>query len=185
MTGVGGFDISGTTGIAYAATSFRQLQSQLYTINLAPGAFATPVGQIDGGLIITAMSVAPQIPEPTTVAHDGRRSDSAGSPPQQLKQINCFRKKRLKKRGVTTRFVTPWFLPGKNSPNLPNATCSSIANNLIGNYPLDKVTTSRILFSPSLHANWEQLLNKQPKAPLHENLYPGPVYYSLSQRPSG
>ncbi|BBO36422.1 DUF4394 domain-containing protein [Lacipirellula parvula] len=67
VTGVGGFDISGTTGIAYAALLLSgSSQSNLYTINLATGA-ATPVGQIDGGVIITAMTVAPAVPEPATL----------------------------------------------------------------------------------------------------------------------
>lgn len=64
---VGGFDISGATGIAYAAMMpSGGSVSNLYTINLATGAAAL-VGQIDGGLTITAMSVAP-IPEPATLA---------------------------------------------------------------------------------------------------------------------
>jgi len=70
-TGVGGFDISGTTGIAYAALlPSGSSQSNLYAINLATGA-ATNLGQIDGGVIITAISVAPAIPEPATLALAG------------------------------------------------------------------------------------------------------------------
>lgn len=63
----GGFDISGTTGIAYAAlTPAGGSVSNLYTINLATGT-AVLVGQIDGGVAITAMTVAPApIPEPTS-----------------------------------------------------------------------------------------------------------------------
>lgn len=67
VTGVGGFDISGLTGVAYAALlPSGSSQSNLYTINLATGA-ATLVGQIDGGLIITGIAVAPVIPEPSTL----------------------------------------------------------------------------------------------------------------------
>jgi hypothetical protein len=65
-TGVGGFDISGTTGVAYAALlPSGSSQSNLYAINLLTGS-ATNLGQIDGGVIITAISVA--VPEPATVA---------------------------------------------------------------------------------------------------------------------
>lgn len=66
-TGVGGFDVSGATGIAYAALlPSGSSQSNLYSINLATGA-ATNLGQIDGGVIITAMAVAPVVPEPATM----------------------------------------------------------------------------------------------------------------------
>ena len=70
-TGVGGFDISGTTGIAYASLlPSGSSQSNLYSINLATG-LATNLGQIDGGVIITAISVVPAIPEPATMALAG------------------------------------------------------------------------------------------------------------------
>jgi hypothetical protein len=70
-TGVGGFDISGTTGVAYAALlPSGSSQSNLYSINLVTG-LATNLGQIDGGVIITAISVAPAIPEPATLALAG------------------------------------------------------------------------------------------------------------------
>ena len=70
-TGVGGFDISGTTGIAYAALlPSGSSQSNLYSINLLTG-LATNLGQIDGGVIITAISVVPAIPEPATLALAG------------------------------------------------------------------------------------------------------------------
>jgi hypothetical protein len=70
-TGVGGIDISGTTGIAYASLlPSGSSQSNLYSINLLTGA-ATNLGQIDGGVIITAISVAPAIPEPATLALAG------------------------------------------------------------------------------------------------------------------
>jgi len=69
---VGGFDISGNTGIAYATLlPANSSVSQFYTINLLTGA-ATSLGQIDGGVIITAMTVAnPGIPEPSTLALAG------------------------------------------------------------------------------------------------------------------
>ena len=70
-TSVGGFDISGTTGVAYAALlPSGSSQSNLYSINLLTGA-ATNLGQIDGGIIITAIAVAPAIPEPATLALAG------------------------------------------------------------------------------------------------------------------
>ncbi|MBA4104327.1 MAG: hypothetical protein C0485_01115 [Pirellula sp.] len=70
-TGVGGFDISGTTGTAYAALlPSGSSQSNLYSINLVTGA-ATNLGQIDGGVIITAISVVPAVPEPATLALAG------------------------------------------------------------------------------------------------------------------
>jgi hypothetical protein len=63
----GGFDISGATGTAYAALlPAGGSVSSLYSINLATG-LATNLGVIDGGLIVSAMTVAPAIPEPTTV----------------------------------------------------------------------------------------------------------------------
>jgi hypothetical protein len=65
---VGGFDISSTTGTAYGAfLPAGTSVSQFYSVDLATGA-ATPLGVIDGGIIITAMAVADIIPEPTTVA---------------------------------------------------------------------------------------------------------------------
>jgi hypothetical protein len=59
----GGFAVSLTTGIAYAALlPSNSLQSSLYEINLATGA-ATIRGPIGGGLVITGLA----IPEPATV----------------------------------------------------------------------------------------------------------------------
>lgn len=64
ITDLGGFDISGLTGIAYAAVKDANLsRSTFWTINLATGA-GTAVGEIDGGVIISSMTVA--IPEPAT-----------------------------------------------------------------------------------------------------------------------
>lgn len=67
ITGAGGFDISGNTGIAYATFQpANSAQSSLYTINLATGA-ATSVGVIGSGFVVHAMTVAPAIPEPATL----------------------------------------------------------------------------------------------------------------------
>jgi hypothetical protein len=65
VTAWGGFDISGVTGVAYAALRDITLNSSTcYTINLATGA-ASPVGLIDGGVVITAMTVV--VPEPASM----------------------------------------------------------------------------------------------------------------------
>ena len=70
---VTGFDIEGGTNIAYAALlPAGGSVSSLYTINLATGA-ATLIGQIDGGLNITDITVA-RVPEPTTLAALGAAS---------------------------------------------------------------------------------------------------------------
>jgi hypothetical protein len=68
VTAVGGFDISGASGTAYAAMlPSGSSQSSLYRINLASGA-ATALGVIDGGVTISALTVAHIIPEPATGA---------------------------------------------------------------------------------------------------------------------
>jgi hypothetical protein len=70
---VGGFDINGAGNIAYAALLPSSTSaSNLYSINLATGA-ATSLGQIDGGAVVSALTVAPDgfnpfIPEPASVA---------------------------------------------------------------------------------------------------------------------
>lgn len=59
LTELGGFDISGATGIAYATVRDNvQVRSTFWTINLQTGA-ASMVGEIGGGEIITAMTVVP------------------------------------------------------------------------------------------------------------------------------
>lgn len=66
ISAVGGFDISGETGIAYAAVvqNGALSTSRFAHINLLTGAL-TDLGQIDGGVVITAMTVAPAgIPAP-------------------------------------------------------------------------------------------------------------------------
>lgn len=59
LTELGGFDISGGTGVAYAVVRDNaQIRSTFWTINLTTGA-GSMVGQIGGGEIITAMTVVP------------------------------------------------------------------------------------------------------------------------------
>lgn len=59
LTEMGGFDISGNTGIAYAAVrGVNPDQSTFWTINLATGA-GTMVGSVGGGLILTGIAVVP------------------------------------------------------------------------------------------------------------------------------
>ncbi|MFO0856730.1 MAG: DUF4394 domain-containing protein [Phycisphaerales bacterium] len=59
LTELGGFDISGATGVAYAVVRDNaQIRSTFWTINLTTGA-GSMVGQIGGGEIITAMTVVP------------------------------------------------------------------------------------------------------------------------------
>lgn len=66
VTALGGFDISGQTGVAYAVMQpANDQRSFLYSINLFNGA-ATNLGQVGGGLTIEAMSVLP-IPSVGTV----------------------------------------------------------------------------------------------------------------------
>lgn len=76
VVATGGFDISGTSGIAYAALQpVGSSQSNLYSISLLTG-LATNLGQIDGGVVLSSMTVAPDgfdpngggIPEPTSLA---------------------------------------------------------------------------------------------------------------------
>lgn len=63
ITEQGGFDISGPSGIAYAAIQDVALaRSTFWTINLTTGGGAM-VGEVGGGHMITAMAV---VPEPTT-----------------------------------------------------------------------------------------------------------------------
>jgi hypothetical protein len=67
VAAAGGFDISGTTGTAYAALlPVGASQSTFYSVNLATGN-TTNIGVVDGGLVISALTVAP-IPEPATFA---------------------------------------------------------------------------------------------------------------------
>lgn len=60
-----GFDISGASGIAYAAmVRTTSSQSELFTIDLATGA-ASSAGPIGGGIVVTGLTV--QVPEPATL----------------------------------------------------------------------------------------------------------------------
>jgi hypothetical protein len=71
VTSLGGFDISGTSGIAYlVALVAGSNRSTLWTVDLATGAasyvaFAPDASAIGGGTRLSAISVAP-IPEPGT-----------------------------------------------------------------------------------------------------------------------
>ncbi len=68
LTELGGFDISGQTGTAYAVVRDNaQVRSTFWTINLTTGA-GTMVGQVGGGEIITAMTV---VPAPSALALTG------------------------------------------------------------------------------------------------------------------
>ncbi|MFZ4574512.1 MAG: DUF4394 domain-containing protein [Phycisphaerales bacterium] len=59
LTELGGFDISGATGTAYATIRDNTIvRSTFWTINLQTGA-GTMVGEVGGGEIITAMTVVP------------------------------------------------------------------------------------------------------------------------------
>jgi hypothetical protein len=64
---IGGFDISGLSSTAYAVLSHGGIVSEFFSINLITGQRSSG-SSIDGGLLITAMTVAPGIPEPTTLA---------------------------------------------------------------------------------------------------------------------
>lgn len=59
VTELGGFDISGATGMAYMVIRDAQLaRSTFWTVNLATGQ-ASMVGEVGGGAIITAMTAVP------------------------------------------------------------------------------------------------------------------------------
>lgn len=59
VTELGGFDISGGTGVAYMTIRDAQLaRSTFWTVDLVTGQ-ATMVGEVGGGAIITAMAVVP------------------------------------------------------------------------------------------------------------------------------
>lgn len=59
LTEMGGFDISGASGIAYAAVrGVNPDRTTFWTINLATGAGAM-VGDVGGGLILTGIAVVP------------------------------------------------------------------------------------------------------------------------------
>lgn len=65
VTALGGFDISSFSGIAYAVVQdVSQSKSDFVTIDLTTGQISQ-IGQVDGGLVITAMTVIP-IPAPAS-----------------------------------------------------------------------------------------------------------------------
>jgi len=65
VTPVGGFDISGSSGVAYLAIrDTNRAASTFWSIDLATG-IGSALGEVGGGNIITAIAVAP-VPEPTT-----------------------------------------------------------------------------------------------------------------------
>lgn len=69
VTDFAGFDISGSTGVAYAVIRDVNLnRSTFWTVNLATGQ-GTMLGEVGGGAIITAMTVA--IPAPGAAALAG------------------------------------------------------------------------------------------------------------------
>lgn len=67
-TELGGFDISGSSGIAYATfTNAAQSRTTFGTLNLTSGAF-TPIGEVGGGNILTGMTIIPgAIPAPASL----------------------------------------------------------------------------------------------------------------------
>jgi hypothetical protein len=68
VSGLAGFDISGPTGLAYAALAGATGgPSVLYRINLAAGA-ATALGTIGGGVPLRGLTVATAVPEPGSLA---------------------------------------------------------------------------------------------------------------------
>ena len=68
ITSVGGFDISGVSGVAYAALqTVDGPNSSFYEVDLNTGQ-TTLIGQIDGGVTITAMTVNIPIPAPGAFA---------------------------------------------------------------------------------------------------------------------
>jgi len=68
-TELGGFDISGATGTAYATfTNANQSRTTFGTVNLTTGAF-TPLGEVGGGNILTGMTILPTVvPAPGSLA---------------------------------------------------------------------------------------------------------------------
>lgn len=64
ITDIGGFDISGFTGVAYAAIRDVNLsRTTFWTINLQTGAGAA-IGEVGGGHILTGLSI---VPEPSSL----------------------------------------------------------------------------------------------------------------------
>jgi hypothetical protein len=68
-TELGGFDISGATGTAFATfTNANQSRTTFGTVNLSSGAF-TSIGEVGGGNILTGMTIMPgAVPAPASLA---------------------------------------------------------------------------------------------------------------------
>ena len=71
VSAINGFDVSGQTGIAYAAFNNGAAPSTLYTIHLGTGA-ATPVGIIGCNEPVRGLSVNNNLPTPTKASTWGR-----------------------------------------------------------------------------------------------------------------
>jgi MYXO-CTERM domain-containing protein len=68
-TELGGFDISGATGTAFATfTNANQSRTTFGSVNLTTGTF-TPIGEVGGGNILTGMTILPStVPAPASLA---------------------------------------------------------------------------------------------------------------------
>jgi hypothetical protein len=67
-TELGGFDVSGATGTAFAAfTNAAQSRTTFGSVNLTSGAF-TPIGEVGGGNFLTAMTIVGVVPAPASLA---------------------------------------------------------------------------------------------------------------------
>lgn len=67
-TELGGFDISGATGTAFASfTNSSQSRTTFGTVNLTTGAF-TPIGEVGGGNLLTGMTIVGTVPAPASLA---------------------------------------------------------------------------------------------------------------------
>lgn len=67
-TELGGFDISGASGTAFATfTNANQSRTTFGTVNLTTGAF-TPIGEVGGGNILTGMTIVGVVPAPASLA---------------------------------------------------------------------------------------------------------------------
>lgn len=67
-TELGGFDVSGATGTAFAAfTNSAQSRTTFGSVNLTTGAF-TPIGEVGGGNFLTAMTIVGAVPAPGSLA---------------------------------------------------------------------------------------------------------------------
>jgi hypothetical protein len=71
-TELGGFDISGASGTAFATfTNANQSRTTFGTVNLTSGNF-TPIGEVGGGNILTSMTLIPGVvPAPASLALAG------------------------------------------------------------------------------------------------------------------